>query len=71
MRTDVERARMITMRGALRLEMRGFGGRGRSAYSLIKDEFGLKGSRRKVYALFDELCAAEGLEPRPLDEVKP
>lgn len=71
MRTDVERGRMIAMRGALWMEIRGFGRRGRSAYSLIKDEFGLKGFRRQVYTLFDELCVAEGLEPRPLDEVKP
>ena len=66
MRTDVERARMIAMRGALWMETRGFGRRGRSVYSLIKDEFGLKGNKRKVYTLFDGLCVSEGLESRPL-----
>lgn len=41
-------AQMLARRGALRLEIVGLSRRGRSAYSIIKSEYGLKGSREKV-----------------------
>ena len=47
--------RMITLEKALKLEMIGLKGRGKSAYSIIKSEFGLKGSREKVHAQFKEM----------------
>lgn len=34
---------------ALRLEMLGMKRRGRSVYSIVKDEFNLKGNRESVY----------------------
>ena len=40
---------------ALKLELLGMKGRGRSAYSVIKSEFGLKGNRQSVYDQFKTL----------------
>jgi len=40
--------RLRSLRGALKLEILGMKRRGRSAYSLIKEEFGFKGRRQKV-----------------------
>ena len=40
--------RLRSLRGALKLEILGMKRRGRSAYSLIKEEFGFKGGRQKV-----------------------
>ena len=49
---DIELYALMTKRTALVLEMRGLKRQGRSAYSLIKEEFGLKGNRQKVYDTF-------------------
>jgi hypothetical protein len=49
-------ARMISLKGALKLETLGMRmSRGRSVYSIVKAEFGLKGSKQKVYDQFVEL----------------
>ena len=40
--------RLLSLKGALKLEMVGMKRRGRSAYAIIKDEFGFKGNREKV-----------------------
>ena len=49
--------RMCTLRSALKLELRGLKmSRGRTAYSIIKSEFGLKGSKESVYTQMCELC---------------
>ena len=40
--------RMKALRGALKLEILGMKRKGRSAYSLIKEEFKFKGNREKV-----------------------
>jgi hypothetical protein len=50
---EISGARLITLRGALKLELLGMKRRGRSAYSIIKEEFGLKGNKQKVYDQFD------------------
>ena len=52
-------ARMMALRGALRLEMHGMRRRGRSVATIIKQEFGLKGNNKKVYEEFDLLVKAE------------
>ena len=64
----VQLARLITLRSALGLEVKGFSrSRGRSVYSLIKEEFGMRGSKKKVYNLFITYCVEElGLQDRPL-----
>jgi len=50
--TDIDLFRMSVLEKALRLELLGMKGRGRSAYSVIKSEFGIKGNRQSVYDQF-------------------
>ena len=40
--------RMRSLRGALKLEILGMRRNGRSVYSIVKEEFGLKGNKTKV-----------------------
>ena len=51
--------RLETLRMGLKLECAGMERNGKSAYSIIKHEFGLKGSRVSVYAQFCELIERE------------
>ena len=48
----IEMYRMIALCGALKLELLGMKSRGRSAYSIIKQEYGLRGNRQSVYNQF-------------------
>ena len=50
---NVEFHRLLTLRSALELEILGMGRRGRSVYSIIKEEFGFKGNKEKVYEQID------------------
>ena len=52
---DIDLYSIMSKRSALVLEMRGMKRRGRSAYSLIKEEFGLKGSKQKVFEQLTEI----------------
>ena len=52
---DVEFYRLLTLRSALDLEILGMRRHGRSVYALIKEEFGFKGNKKKVYSQLDEL----------------
>ena len=52
---NIEAYRMAVLEKALKLELIGLKGRGRSAYSVIKSEFGLKGNKQKVYDQFVKL----------------
>ena len=45
---QIQMYRMMALKGALRLEILGMRKKGRSAYSLAKEEFGFKGDKRKV-----------------------
>ena len=49
--------RLLSLRSALKLEIAGMKKRGRSAYSIIKEEFGFKGSKQSVLADLEELIA--------------
>ena len=49
---NIDLFRMSVLEKALRLELLGMKGRGRSTYSVIKSEFGLKGNRQSVYDQF-------------------
>ena len=50
---QIEMFRYQTLLRGLRLEMQGLQmSRGRSCYSIIKQEFGLKGNKQKVYDQF-------------------
>jgi len=46
---------LCTRRGALRLEIPGMKRRGRTAYSLCKEIYGLKGNRQKVLEQMNDL----------------
>lgn len=57
---QIEMFRYQTLLRGLRLEMQGLQmSRGRSCYSIIKQEFGLKGSKQKVYDQFKKLLQGE------------
>ena len=47
-------ARILTLRRALQLEIQGLTRRGRSVYSIVKEEFGFKGNKQKVYEQLSE-----------------
>ena len=46
---------MLVLRARLKLELVGLKGRGRTAYSLLKQELGIKGSRQKVLDKVNEI----------------
>ena len=50
--TDIDLFRMSVLEKALKLELLGMKGRGRSAYDIIKSEFSIKGNRQSVYNQF-------------------
>ena len=52
---NIDLFRMSVLEKALRLELLGMKDRGRSAYSVIKSEYGLKGNRQTVYDQFRQL----------------
>ena len=54
---NIQLFRLIVLRGNLQLEMKGLKGRGPTAYSILKKEFGWKGSREKILAQLSELIA--------------
>ena len=47
--------RLVALKGALKLETLGMKRRGRSAYSIVKEEFGFKGNKKKVLSQLEEL----------------
>ena len=51
---NVRKARVLTLRSALELEIKGLKRRGRSVYSIIKEEFGFKGNKKRVLQQFEE-----------------
>ena len=53
---QIELYQMLVLRSALKLEMLGLKmGRGRTAYSAIKQMFDIKGNRQKVFDTFSEI----------------
>jgi len=56
---QIGHARLLALRGALRLEIKGFGRRGRSVYSIVKEEFGFKGNKKKVLDQLNEKISNE------------
>ena len=54
----IDRFRLRALRGALKMEIFGMKRRGRSAYSIIKKEFGLKGNKQSVLEQFEKLIGA-------------
>ena len=56
--TQIDRARVYVLFCALSLEIKGLKRKGRSAYSIAKEEFNLKGSRESVLTQLREIMAA-------------
>ena len=56
---NIDRYRLIVLKHGLKLEMLGMQKRRPSCYSVIKEEFNLKGSKQKVYDKFCELIKQE------------
>lgn len=52
---DIDRYRLKTLLSALKLETLGMKRRGKSVYSIIKQEFNLKGNKQKVYDQFKNI----------------
>ena len=51
-------ARLYTLRTGIEIEMKGLRlSRGRSAYSIVKSEYGLTGSKQKVLNQFNKIIA--------------
>ena len=49
---DINMFRLLALKGALSLEVKGMSRRGRSVYSIVKEEFGLKGNKQRVLEQF-------------------
>lgn len=52
---------LLARRGALQLEIKGLRRRGRSAYAICKEVYGLKGSRASVLAQLNARIEAQQL----------
>lgn len=52
---DIEKYRLKTLLSALKLETLGMKRSGKSIYSIVKQEFNLKGNKKKVYEDFKKL----------------
>jgi hypothetical protein len=52
---SIELYRMMVLQKMLHLEICGLKRRGRSAYSIIKQDFGLKGNRQRVHEQLSDL----------------
>lgn len=50
---DIHLMRLLTLRAALKLEVKGMKRRGKTVNQIIKDEFGLKGNRQRVLDQFE------------------
>tara|TARA_Y100000004_G_scaffold52695_1_gene58486 strand:- start:15 stop:233 length:219 start_codon:yes stop_codon:yes gene_type:complete len=60
---QIEMARYLTMWSGLKLEVKGMRlTRGVSCYKMIKDTFGLKGSKQKVLDQFETMLEDAGID---------
>ena len=60
---QIQMARYLTMRSGLKLEIQGMRlSRGVNCYKMIKDTFGLKGSKQKVLEQFEQLLTESGVD---------
>lgn len=65
---NVRKARVLTLRSALELEIKGLKRRGRSVYSIIKEEFGFKGNKEKVLSQLSDYIEENILPPEVKDD---
>lgn len=62
MNNQIYGARLLTLHTGLNLELQGLRmSRGKTCYSIIKNEFNLKGNKQKVYDQFTDIITAYGL----------
>jgi hypothetical protein len=59
--SEIQAARLLTLRQGLRLEILGLHRRGPSCYSIIKTEFGLKGDKQSVFDQFTQGLEESGI----------
>jgi hypothetical protein len=59
---QIQFAQMATLKSALKLECLGMTKRGRSAYSICKEKYGLKGTKQSVLAQMEAMVKS-ALEP--------
>ena len=57
---NVDIYRLKVLRSALYLETQGMKRRGRSVYSIVKEEYNLKGSKQKVLDQLDKIIYKKG-----------
>jgi hypothetical protein len=60
--SDIALYRLCTLKVALKLEIAGMHRRGRSAYSIIKSEFGFRGNKQRVLTQLQALIEQKGAE---------
>ena len=59
---QIHNFRYVTLLKGLELELKGLRmNRGRTAYSIIKEEFGFKGNKERVHKQFKELLEVRGI----------
>ena len=51
----IDMALFLSLRSALKLECLGMGRRGQSAYSIIKQEYGFKGTKKSVLQQMEQI----------------
>ena len=56
---NIQKVRIIALKHMLSLELKGMKRRGRSAYSIVKEELGFRGNRQKVYNQLKEYIDEE------------
>jgi len=57
----IQAYRLLTLKGMLKLETLGMTRNGKSAYSTIKQEFNLKGSKQAVFKAYVEILKSKGI----------
>lgn len=57
----IEAFRLLALKGSLKLEVAGMHRHGRSAYSIVKEKFNLKGSKASVLAQFEAILRDRGI----------
>jgi hypothetical protein len=61
---EIQAYRMLSLKGALKLELLGFKRRGPSVFSIVKREFGLRGNRQAVFDQYVQLLRDRGILPK-------
>jgi len=57
----IEAFQLLALKGALSLEVKGLTRHGRSAYSIIKERFKLKGNKQKVLNQYIDILQKRGI----------